>query len=129
MIKTAIFLMIVMSPSAFAKDCGPVPPGASFGPNCEIIAMAPPESHHGNRKVENGWELIKVGSYSGRVGYFVRIGRQFQLQLDAIIMNEVVAADLVKNLSKTHLSEVKICSAKGMQQAIGYTLFKIKNCK
>jgi len=40
-----------------------------------------------------------------------------------------VAADLVKNLTKTAMSEIKTCSAKGMQQSIGYTLFKIKDCK
>jgi len=127
--KTAIFLMVVMGSFAHAKNCGPIPPGASFGPNCEIIANPPPESHHGNRRVENGWELIKIGTYSGRVGYFVRIGRHFQLQLDAVIMNDGVAADLVKILTKTAMSEIKTCSAKGMQQSIGYTLFKIKDCK
>jgi hypothetical protein len=41
-IVATIFLSLFASASSLAKDCGPIPPGASFGPNCEIIAVPPP---------------------------------------------------------------------------------------
>lgn len=34
----AISLGLLVSVSSFGKDCGPIPPGATFGPNCEIVA-------------------------------------------------------------------------------------------
>lgn len=37
-----IFLSLFVSVSSFGKDCGPIPPGATFGPNCEIVAVPPP---------------------------------------------------------------------------------------
>jgi hypothetical protein len=39
---TLIFLGLLVSVSSFGKDCGPIPPGATFGPNCEVIAVPPP---------------------------------------------------------------------------------------
>ena len=37
-----IFLSLLISVKSFGRDCGPIPPGASFGPNCEIITIPPP---------------------------------------------------------------------------------------
>ncbi len=36
-----IFLSLFISASSLAKDCGPIPPGATFGPNCEIVPVPP----------------------------------------------------------------------------------------
>lgn len=73
-------------------------------------------------------EEILIGPYSGKVGYFVQIGKDSQLTLDAILMNHETELKLSK-LNFTKLGEVKKCDVEGMQQVIGYTIFRVKSCQ
>ena len=118
--------LILLTNLALAKDCGPVPPGVSFGPNCEMTPVPPPIPAG---KLEEGWELAQVGAYSGKPGYYIKTGSNFQLQLNAIVMNDTAATELTNSLGSTPLGKAKICQVKGMQQAIGYTVFKVKKCR
>lgn len=74
-------------------------------------------------------ETIKFGAYSGKPGYYVKIGPEFNVMFEAIMMNELVLKKSVQILSKTKLGEARICDVIGAQQAIGYTIFSIKSCK
>ncbi|MES2525955.1 MAG: hypothetical protein V4598_02665 [Bdellovibrionota bacterium] len=82
--------------------------------------------------MEANAENVKLGGYSGRVGNYVKIGNEFQLQLDAMLMNADVQKK-VNSLTFKQLSGTVECDVEGMQQAIGtstvYTIFKIKSCK
>ena len=73
-------------------------------------------------------DRIQLGPYSGKPGYFVKIGTDSQLTLDAIVMNVDVSRKLQK-LKFEKLGEAKQCDVDGMQQVIGYTIFKIKSCQ
>lgn len=74
-------------------------------------------------------ETIKLGAYSGKPGYFAKVGPEFNILFEAILMNEQCLKKAVQILSKTKLGEAKICDVIGTQQAIGYTIFSIKSCK
>ena len=78
---------------------------------------------------EKGWEVAQFGMYSGKPGYFIKIGKDSELQMESIVMNEDVAETLGKAFAKASLGGMASCSVKGMQQTAGYTVFKIKNCK
>lgn len=73
-------------------------------------------------------ETIRLGPYSGKPGYFAQVGPEFQLTLDAVVMNAEVDAKLRK-LKFNKLGGTAECSVDGLQQAIGFTVFKIKSCK
>lgn len=73
-------------------------------------------------------DIIQLGAYSGKSGYFAKVGNEFQLTLDAIVMNDEVAQKINK-FKFEKLGESKTCDVKGMQQAIGFTIFKIRSCK
>ena len=73
-------------------------------------------------------EKIQIGAYSGKPGYFAKVGNEFQLTLDVIVMNERVAQKISK-LKFEKLDDVKTCDVTGLQQPVGYTIFKIKSCK
>lgn len=75
-----------------------------------------------------GAEVIQLGGYSGRPGYFAKIGTEFQLTLDAIIMNSEVSQK-IRRLKFGTLGETKQCDVEGLHQAVGYTIFEIKSCK
>lgn len=76
-------------------------------------------------------ETVKVGPYSGKPGYFVRM-RDSQTTMDALVMNADVSAKLAK-LKFEKLGGTLDCDVEGMQQSTGamlfYTIFKIKSCK
>ena len=58
----------------------------------------------------------------------MRIGKESQLTLDAILMN----AEVFKSIQKVKfekLGETKECSVDGAQQVIGYTIFNLRTCK
>ena len=80
-------------------------------------------------KLLKGWEVIQIGSYSGKPGYYAKVGNEFQLQVDAVVMNDSVMEDLNKAFSKNPGVQLRTCHALGMHQAIGYTVFKLKDCK
>lgn len=73
-------------------------------------------------------DIIQLGIYSGKPGYFAKVGNEFQLTLDAVVMSEEVAQQVHK-LKFEKLGEVKTCDVKGIEQSMGYTIFKIKSCK
>jgi hypothetical protein len=73
-------------------------------------------------------ETIRVGPYSGRPGYFAKVGGSFQLTLNAIVMNKEVAQKL-RELRFGGLGSSKECEVSGTQQVIGYTIFEIVSCK
>jgi hypothetical protein len=73
-------------------------------------------------------ETIQIGAYSGRVGYFANLGVEYKLKVNAIAMNEEVAKKLI-TLPDHGLGGFSTCEVSGLQQEIGYTIFKIKNCK
>lgn len=75
-------------------------------------------------------ETIRLGHYSGRPGYFAKIGTEFQTSVDAVFMNSDVEKSLSKfKFDQLGLSQTKECDVEGMYQSIGYTVFKIKTCK
>lgn len=74
-------------------------------------------------------ETIKLGSYSGKPGYYAKVGPEFSVLFEAILMNEQVLKKAVQILSKTKLGEAKVCDVVGVQQSIGYTIYSIKSCK
>lgn len=80
-------------------------------------------------KLLKGWEVIQIGSYSGKPGYFAKVGNDFQMQVDAVVMNDSVLEELNKAFSKAAVGGVKTCHALGIHQVIGYSLFKVKNCQ
>ena len=73
-------------------------------------------------------EVIQIGAYSGKVGYYVRIGTDFQLKQEAVIMNDEAYQKILK-LDFIKLGQLKTCDVDGTQQSIGYTIFKVKSCK
>jgi hypothetical protein len=76
-------------------------------------------------------ETVRMGSYSGRPGYFVKIGTEFQLTLDVLVMNAETLKALQK-LTFSGLGGMLTCEVEGTQQSLGttvYTLFKLKSCK
>ena len=73
-------------------------------------------------------DIILLGAYSGKLGYFAKVGNEYQLTLDAIVMNDEVAQK-VNKLKFEKLGETKTCDVKGMHQTMGYTIFKIITCK
>lgn len=126
MMKFGPILGILLSTLVTAKDCGPVPPGITFGPQCEMIPVPPPIPAG---KLEEGWELVEVGSFSGKPGYFVKVGTHFQQQLTAVVMNDGAASELSRSLERAVIGKTKICQVKGLQQSIGYTVFKVRKCR
>jgi hypothetical protein len=73
-------------------------------------------------------ETVKLGQYSGKPGYYVKIGEGDKVQMDALLMS----ADVVKSAQKlnyNHLGELKICEVEGFIQASVFSVFKIKSCK
>ncbi len=76
-------------------------------------------------------ETVKVGPYSGKPGYFVRM-RDSQTTMDALVMNADVALKLGK-LKFEKLGGTLDCEVEGMQQSTGamlfYSIFSLKNCK
>jgi len=61
MVKVAVISFgLLVSVSSFGKDCGPIPPGATFGPNCEIIAVPPPTFKKGTPS-----SLLEISLQSG----------------------------------------------------------------
>ncbi len=76
-------------------------------------------------------ETVRMGTYSGRPGYFVKIGTEFQITLDVLVMN-VETLNAVQKLKFAGLGGMLTCEVEGTQQSVGatvYTLFKLKSCK
>lgn len=73
-------------------------------------------------------EIIQLGVYSGKPGFFAKVGNKFQLTLDVIVMNDETFQKIHK-LNFEKLADTKTCDVKGMQQSVGYTIFEIKSCK
>jgi hypothetical protein len=73
-------------------------------------------------------EVIQIGAYSGKVGYYVQIGTDFRLKQEAVIMNNEAYQKILK-LDFIKLGQLKTCDVEGTQQSIGYTIFKVKSCK
>lgn len=79
-------------------------------------------------------ETVKFGAYSGRPGYYVKIGLEENVLLNAVLMNEQVYKKAVQILSKVKLGETKNCTMVGTQQDVGskeavYLIYSIKSCK
>jgi len=125
---------VMIATPSLAKDCGIAPSGYKFGPNCEIL-RSPQEKKDSAQTQETAqpdkthWENIQIVMKSGKPGYSVNIGIDYKLTLDAILMNETVTDDVDRAFVRAGLGSVKTCQASGLQQSIGYTIFKVKNCR
>lgn len=73
-------------------------------------------------------ETVLIGPYSGRPGYFVSHGVEYQATESAILMNKS-AEEMLKQQKFNGLGSTKTCIVDGMMQTIGYTIFKVKSCK
>jgi hypothetical protein len=136
------FFLLLISFNGFATDCGLKPKGMEFGPNCELLRgklrQAKTLVHTEPVKKESElpasvqpqkkWQALQLGAYAGKPGYYVKIGTEFQLKIDALLMNEDVLAKVEKATADLKLGGVTICQGVGLQQSIGYTLFDIRNC-
>lgn len=80
-------------------------------------------------------ETVKLGAYSGRPGYYVKVGLGVEVILNAVLMNEQVYKKAVQIISKNKKPlEPLVCDVVGTQQDVGgkeavYLLYSIKNCK
>ena len=129
-----ILQIFLIGIQCFASDCGIAPQGSSFGPNCELVreAALPPKKQVIVKPLVDKkiWEPIQLGAYSGKPGYFVNVGNEFQAHLEAVIMNEQVLIKVQQEFStNTKLGAVKNCLAVGLQQSVGYSLFDLQNCR
>lgn len=80
-------------------------------------------------------ETVKFGAYSGRPGYYVKVGLGVEVVLNAVLMNEQVYKKAVQIISKNKKPlEPLVCDVIGTQQDVGgkeavYLLYSIKSCK
>ena len=118
-----------------AKDCGIAPSGYSFGANCAMNKSVPAARQEAAPIAKDAlmdksrWEEIRLTMKSGKPGYVAAVGVGFALSLDAILMNETVTEDVDRFFIRTDPGSHRTCQANGLQQSIGYTLFKVKNCR
>lgn len=74
-------------------------------------------------------ETVKVGFYSGKPGFFVMRGPEFQAKEIGIAMSSKVSEKLLKLTSSTgSLNQMYTCKVDGELQSIGYTIFEVKSC-
>ncbi|RYZ67253.1 MAG: hypothetical protein EOP09_11365 [Proteobacteria bacterium] len=133
-ITTLAFCALIFPFVADAKDCGIAPSGYSFGPNCEIYRASAskkdsPAASNTAPEDKTRWEEVRFSMKSGKPGYMAAVGADYKLELDAILMNETVTDDIDRVFVRAALGSYRTCQVNGLQQSIGYTVFKVRNCR
>jgi hypothetical protein len=126
-----IILILFVSLHAEAKQvCAPQSGGASFSMDCKLVSEEVAKKMQAEINMQKGIKNKKptttIGMYSGKPGFYVV---QEGKSIDAIIMNSKAADKLLQAFEKSGSGQTRDCELEGMQQAIGYTVFEIIDCK
>ncbi|MCB0347487.1 MAG: hypothetical protein KDD37_01565 [Bdellovibrionales bacterium] len=125
-------LLLYVSTLLHAKQvCAPNTGGASFNLGCKLVSEEEAKKMQKEilaKKTKSHFiqsEKIKIGSYSGRAGYFALVDGK---NVDLIVMNAKALSEIQNELKDVNLGELKSCELEGLSQKIGYTLFAINSC-
>jgi len=126
-----ITLALLFFMHAEAKQvCAPSASSASFSMGCKMVSEEKAKVMQAKIDFDRGLKQkkpgIKIGMYSGRVGYYIIEGGK---TTDAVVMNPSAGDKLLSALEKLGLGQTRECEIEGMHQSIGYTIFDIMNCK
>lgn len=110
--------------------CAPKTDGASFSLGCKLVsedeAQRLQAESNEKRGIKEKSPATKIGMHSGKPGFYIM---EEDRTIDAIIMNEKVSDKLHSLFAKIGTGETTECELDGLHQSIGYTIFKVIDCK